>query len=85
MRPRSVSHLDLCQHAVDVTDGIIASRCGPDDLELLADPARGLAAMCQIECLPNPFGYRHLAGARGALNLMVFGVFEDHLQSFSII
>jgi hypothetical protein len=39
--------------------------------------------MCLSERLPDPFGNRHLAGARGALNLAVFGVLEDDLQSFS--
>ena len=49
MRSRSVSHLDLRQHAVDVSRRIIQSCCGADDFELLADPAHRLTAMCLSE------------------------------------
>ncbi len=83
MRTRSVSHLDLRQHAVHVTRGIIQSCCSADDFELPTDPAHRLTATCLSERLPDPFGNRHLPRARGALNLAVFRVLEDDLQSFS--
>ena len=36
-----------------------------------------------FERLPHPFGNRHLPRACGTLNLAVFRIFEDDLQSFS--
>ena len=39
--------------------------------------------MCLIERLSNPFGNRHAARVRGALDLAVLRILKDHLESFS--
>ncbi len=56
MHTSPVSLLDLGQHAVDITHGIVVLRRRPDDLEFLAGTSQRLPATRQIQRLPDPLG-----------------------------
>jgi len=56
MHTSSVSLLDLGQHAVDITDGIVMLRLRPDDFEFLAGTSQRLPVTRQIQRLPDPLG-----------------------------
>ncbi len=79
---RFASRLNLCQHLVDISRGVVQSRRRANDRQLLPYFAQGLTTMCLDECLSDPFGHRHLMSARGAPDLTIFGVLEDDLHSF---
>ncbi len=51
--------------------------------ELLANITEGFTPTCQVECLSDPLGDRQMTRPRHALNFAVFGIFHNHLQSFS--
>src|SRR5712671_974990 len=61
MCARSVSPLDLGEHVVDISNGIVMLCCRADDFELLADAGDRLAAAGKVQRLPNPLGDRHMA------------------------
>ena len=56
MHTSSVSLLDLGQHAVDITDGIVMLRLRPDDFEFLAGTSQRLPVTRQIQRLPDSLG-----------------------------
>ena len=57
--------------------------CGADDVESLAEIADGLAATSHGQCLADPGGDRQVLTAGRTLDLPIFRIPEDDLQSLS--
>jgi hypothetical protein len=53
--------------------------------KLFLHVAKRFTSARQGQSLPDPLRDRHAAGARHALNLPVFGILQNHLQSLSHI
>ena len=71
------------EHFIDVGRGELATCGGAHDIELFADVSERLAMTCRRKRPAHPLGYGHVLGTRQALDLLVLGIFEDHLKPLS--
>jgi len=57
--------------------------CCTNDFQFFTSAAYGLSTPGQFERLADPLGDRHVARTRNALNLAVFRILQNYLQSLS--
>ncbi len=78
-----VPSLDLVKHLFNIAHRKFILGGTPDSLQLFLHASYRLLSARRIESLPDPFGNRHMARPRRALNFSIFCILEKNAQSLT--